>query len=66
MNTRTTPFLDPQTLARLYAALDALEDLDMWLSHIEGPTTPPSSGTGRLRLLTRDLRALASTLLRLR
>jgi hypothetical protein len=64
MNTRTTPSLDPQTLARLHAALDALDDLDTWLSHVDGPTNP-SPGTRRLRTLTTDLRALASTLLRL-
>ena len=65
MNARTTPSLDAQTLARLYAALDALDELDTWLSHVEGPTTLPSPGTRRLRTLTTDLRALASTLLRL-
>jgi len=64
MDTRTTPPLDPQTLARLHAALDALDELDTWLSHIESPTHP-SPGTRRLRTLATDLRALASTLLRL-
>jgi hypothetical protein len=63
MNTRTAMSLDLQTLARLHAALDALDDLDTWLSHVDGPTKS-SPGTRRLRTLTTDLRALASTLLR--
>jgi hypothetical protein len=66
MNTRTTPSFDPQTLARLHAALDALDELHTWLSHVEGSTMHLSPRTRRLRTLTTDLRALASTFLRVR